>query len=164
MNKIFNFIKKEKSLIIKSPLKGEIVELENVPDPVFSEKMTGDGVAIKPVDKFVYAPVNGKVIQSFHHALGIKTNFGLELLLHLGLDTVSLNGEGFTAMVKENQYIKTGDKLFEVDWDLVERKAKSTISPILITNMELVKQIEILSDKNVMVGDDLYKVILAGNN
>lgn len=162
MKKLFNF-KKQKSLIVKSPLKGEVVKLENVPDPVFSEKMTGDGLAIKPDDKNVYAPVDGKITQLFHshHALGITTENGLELLLHLGLETVNLNGEGFTVFVEENQNISAGDKLFEVDWQLIEEKAESTITPIIITNMELVEKIEVLKDGITSVGDELYKVILA---
>lgn len=161
MKKIFNFIKKPKTIVIKSPLKGKLVNLVDVPDPVFAEKMIGDGVAIKPLDKNVYAPVSGKIVQLFHtnHALGIEIAGGLELLLHLGLDTVKLKGEGFTALVEEKQQIRTGDKLFEVDWDIIREKAVSTITPVVITNMEVVEKMEVLVEGELSVGDDLYRVI-----
>lgn len=161
MKKIFNFIKKPKTIVIKSPLKGKLVNLVDVPDPVFAEKMIGDGVAIKPLDKNVYAPVSGKIVQLFHtnHALGIEIAGGLELLLHLGLDTVKLKGEGFTALVEEKQQVRTGDKLFEVDWDIIREKAVSTITPVVITNMEVVEKMEVLAEGELSVGDDLYRVI-----
>ncbi|QTL99775.1 PTS glucose transporter subunit IIA [Iocasia frigidifontis] len=156
-----NFIKKPKTIVIKSPLKGKLVNLVDVPDPVFAEKMIGDGVAIKPLDKNVYAPVSGKIVQLFHtnHALGIEIAGGLELLLHLGLDTVKLKGEGFTALVEEKQQVRTGDKLFEVDWDIIREKAVSTITPVVITNMEVVEKMEVLVEGELSVGDDLYRVI-----
>lgn len=161
MKKIFNFIKKPKTIVVKSPLKGKLVNLVDVPDPVFAERMIGDGVAIKPLDKNVYAPVSGKIVQLFYtnHALGIEIAGGLELLLHLGLDTVKLKGEGFTALVEEKQQIRTGDKLFEVDWDIIKEKAVSTITPVVITNMEVVEKMEVLAEGELSVGDDLYRVI-----
>ncbi len=140
------FGKKEKPLeeIIFSPLNGKVVELEEVPDPTFSQKMMGDGVAIEPTDGKVVSPVNGKVIQFFHtkHAVGIESESGLELLIHVGLETVGMGGEGFEGHVKEGDKVKVGDPLITVDLDLVKEKAASTITPVIITNADVLETVD----------------------
>ncbi|MEC9489116.1 MAG: PTS glucose transporter subunit IIA [Halanaerobium sp.] len=151
-----------RTLIISSPLRGIVVNLEDVEDPVFAEKMVGDGLAIKPQDRNVYSPAAGRITQLFptHHALGITTDTGLEILLHLGLDTVKLKGEGFTAFVEEGQDVAAGDRLLAVDWDYVAGKADSPVSPVVITNMELVEKLEVIAEGEVNSGDDLFRVII----
>ncbi|WP_031545423.1 glucose-specific PTS transporter subunit IIBC [Salinicoccus luteus] len=120
---------------IYSPIEGEAVELTEVPDQVFSEKMMGDGVAIKPTSGIVRAPFDGEVVTDFptKHALGLTNAGGLELLVHFGLDTVNLKGEGFDLKVAAGDKIKKGDVLMEVDLDYIRENAKSDITPIIIT-------------------------------
>ena len=128
-----------------APMTGELMEITKVEDEVFSEKMVGDGIAIKPSEGIVVSPVQGEIIQVFptKHALGIKTHEGLEILIHIGLDTVELKGKGFKTYVKAGDRVEIGDKLLEVDLDFIRENGKSTISPIIITNMDMVKSISI---------------------
>ncbi|WP_062352494.1 PTS sugar transporter subunit IIA [Bacillus kwashiorkori] len=133
------FGKKETSsnkVELTAPLTGTLLPLEQVPDPVFSEKMMGDGIAIEPTEGKVVSPVDGEILQVFptKHAVGIKANNGAEILIHIGLETVGMGGEGFTAHVAEGSKVKQGDLLITVDLDLVKEKAKSTITPMIITN------------------------------
>ncbi len=141
------FEKKEpvsKTIELKAHLSGNIVKLEDVPDPVFSEKMMGEGIAIEPTEGKVVSPVNGEIIQVFptKHALGIRADNGAEVLIHIGLETVALEGEGFTAQVTVGEKVKVGDALVIFDLDLVKEKTKSTITPIIITNTAEMKSIE----------------------
>ncbi len=134
------FGKKEviKTVELYAPLTGTAVTLEKVPDPVFSEKMMGDGLAIEPSEGLAVSPVDGEIIQVFptKHAIGIRAKNGAEILIHIGLETVSLNGEGFETFVKEGDKVKVGDKLVSFDLDIIKSKAKSTITPIIITNTD----------------------------
>lgn len=107
-----------------SPADGAVMDLASVPDPVFSQKMMGDGIAVEPANGDIVSPVEGEVIQLFHtkHAVGIRTLSGAELLIHVGLDTVNMNGEGFEAHVKEGDKVKTGDLLLTCRLDLIKEK------------------------------------------
>lgn len=143
-------VNKEKVVIggsysLESPIEGEIVELTEVPDDVFSGKLLGDGFAIRPTGNRVYAPMSGEVTVLFptKHAVAITTDEGLEILVHIGIDTVDLNGEGFTAHVKQGDKVKKGDLLLTLDIDTIKQKAKSLISPVIITNMNYVENINI---------------------
>lgn len=117
---------------------GTLVPLEEVPDPTFSQKMIGDGAAIDPTDGQVVSPVAGEVLQVFptKHAIGIRTNGGAELLIHIGLETVNMDGEGFTAHVKAGDHVEVGTLLVEYDLELVREKASSTLIPVVVTNHE----------------------------
>ncbi|MFC0471084.1 PTS glucose transporter subunit IIA [Halalkalibacter kiskunsagensis] len=132
------FSKKVKSQIeeIYSPLTGEIISLTEVPDPVFAEKMMGDGLAIIPKEGKVISPIDGEIIQVFptKHAIGIKSVKGLEILIHVGLETVELKGEGFEALVQEGQAVKVGDDLLNFDIEFLENNNKEIVTPIIITN------------------------------
>ena len=121
---------------IQAPLSGVVVPLEQVPDPVFSQKMVGDGLAIDPIDQRLVAPFDGKVVQLHpaQHAVTLCNGDGLELLMHVGLDTVKLKGEGFTAKVKLGESVKAGDVLIEFSADEIARRAKSLLTMVLITN------------------------------
>ncbi|HDH0792574.1 TPA: PTS transporter subunit IIABC [Staphylococcus aureus] len=148
------------SHIVHAPLTGEVTPLSEVPDQVFSEKMMGDGIAIKPSQGEVRAPFNGKVQMIFptKHAIGLVSDSGLELLIHIGLDTVKLNGEGFTLHVEEGQEVKQGDLLINFDLDYIRNHAKSDITPIIvtqgnITNLDF-KQGE---HGNISFGDQLFE-------
>lgn len=135
---MFNFFKKAKSLDIYAPVNGEIIRIEDVPDPVFSQKMMGEGAAVKPDGGSIVAPVNGKVIQvaPTKHAIGLLADDGTEILIHVGLETVALNGEGFKPAVKEGDKVSAGQLLMEVDWDYISAHAVSTVTPIVITNSQ----------------------------
>lgn len=134
-----------KSLEIFSAIEGEIISIEDTPDEVFAGKMLGDGFAIKPSDNKVYSPVSGeiKVLFPTLHAIAIETQQGVELLVHIGIDTVELDGEGFSGHVKVGDKVQKGDLLVSFDKDIVETKAKSTITPIIITNMDVIEDISI---------------------
>ncbi len=138
--KLFGKKEEVKSVDILAPLSGAAVSLETVPDPVFAEKMMGDGIAIEPTEGVVVSPVKGEVLQVFptKHAIGLKAENGAEILIHIGLETVSMNGEGFEAHVSEGSKVEVGDQLVTFDMNLVKEKAKSTITPVIITNTDQV--------------------------
>lgn len=135
----------EAKIHIGNPIKGEIISLEKVPDEVFAGKMLGDGFAVKPKDNKVYAPVSGviRVLFPTKHALAIKTDEGIEILVHVGIDTVKLGGEGFEAHVQKGDSVKKGDLLITFDKKMVEQKVKSLISPVIITNMDSIDSISV---------------------
>lgn len=120
-----------------SPMQGELVPLTDVPDQVFSGKMMGDGFAIDPEEGTIVSPINGKVVNVFptKHALGLVTEDGVEILIHIGIDTVKLNGEGFTAHVGEGDEVKQGQKLMDVDLAYLKEHAPSVVTPIIFTNL-----------------------------
>lgn len=142
---MFNFLKKNKEVSILASMTGEVIEIEKVPDEVFAEKMVGDGLAIIPSEGIVVSPCDGEVMQVFptNHAVGILTKEGVEILIHVGLDTVNLKGNGFKAYVAQGDKVKKGDKLLEFDIDYISQNAKSIISPIVITNMQIVDKFSI---------------------
>ncbi len=102
---MFKFLKKNKEIELISPMTGDIIPLEEVPDPVFSEKMMGDGIAIEPSEGKVLSPIDGKIATIFptNHAIGLVNKEGLEILIHIGIDTVELKGEGFTRIAEEGK-------------------------------------------------------------
>lgn len=149
------------SYSLYNPIDGEIVELEKVPDDAFSQKILGDGFAVIPSGNKVYAPAGGEITVLFptKHAVAITTEEGLELLVHIGIDTVNLNGEGFTAHVEQGDKVKKGDLLVSFDTEFVEKNAKSLISPIVITNMEKVESLTVdFSKKKAM--EEAAKIII----
>ncbi|MGO4889540.1 PTS glucose transporter subunit IIA [Anaerobacillus sp. MEB173] len=140
------FEKKEMKLkeVLLAPLTGKVLNIVNVPDPVFSQKLMGDGIAIEPTEGVVVSPIEGEVVQVFptKHAIGIKGMTGTEVLIHIGLETVAMEGEGFETHIQEGDKVKAGEKLVTFDLELVKEKAKSTITPIVITNGDIIKNIE----------------------
>jgi len=126
------------SLIITSPLRGWATTLDSVPDPVFAQRMMGDGVAIQPLGDTVVAPFDGEVVTLHHagHAISLRSVEGAEVLIHIGLDTVMLKGEGFTPLVAIGQTVARGDPLIRFDLDAVALSATSLITPVIVTNAE----------------------------
>ncbi|MYL31227.1 PTS N-acetyl glucosamine transporter subunit IIABC [Halobacillus halophilus] len=120
------------------PVTGRILPLEEVPDQVFAEGMMGPGLAVDPADGTITSPVKGKVVQVFptKHAVGLETDKGLELLIHVGLDTVKLQGKGFEALVEAGDLVDLGTPLLQVDMDTVKKEAPSIITPVIFTNLE----------------------------
>jgi len=139
---------------VMAPLSGEIVNIEDVPDVVFAEKIVGDGIAIKPTGTKMVAPVNGTIGKIFetNHAFSIESDEGIELFVHFGIDTAELKGEGFKRIAEEGQTIKAGDTIIEFDLTLLEEKAKSTLSPVVVSNMDEIKELNKLSGA-VSVGE-----------
>ena len=146
---------------IAAPLSGMIVPLESVPDPVFAQKIVGDGVSIDPTSSEVLAPVAGEVVQlhGAHHALTLRSDGGLEVLVHVGIDTVMLRGEGFTPLVTVGQRVARGQPLIRFDLDVLACKAKSLLTEVIITNMDAVASIEPRSGM-IAAGETLMHVSL----
>lgn len=129
--------KNEEEEVFVSPIKGEVTPLSEVPDQVFSQKMMGDGFAIKPTEGTVVSPVNGTIVTFFptKHAIGIQSDAGREILIHVGIDTVNLEGKGFEALVEQGEKVKIGQPLLKVDIDYIEKQATSIMTPIIFTNL-----------------------------
>lgn len=118
------------------PTSGEVIDITDVPDEVFAGKMMGDGFAIKPTDGKIYAPIAGEIASIFPHAYGIRGKDGLEVLIHVGLETVNLKGEGFDVKVVEGQKIEAGELLVIADLEAIEPKVKSLITPVVFTDLK----------------------------
>ena len=145
LSKLFGSKQKEaKEIQIIAPLSGEIVNIEDVPDVVFSEKIVGDGVAIRPAGDTIVAPVNGTIGKIFetNHAFSIESEDGVELIVHFGIDTVELKGEGFTRIAEEGQTVKVGEPIIKFDLATLEAKAKSVLTPVVISNMDEIANLE----------------------
>ncbi|MBW0933508.1 PTS sugar transporter subunit IIA [Priestia megaterium] len=161
--KLFSSKTKIKETTILSPISGDILPISEVPDPVFSQKMMGDGFAIEPTEGKVVSPVEGEVVQLFHtkHAIGLKTEAGTEILIHIGLETVEMKGEGFEAHVKQGDKVNIGTPLITFDISLIKEKAKSSITPIVITNSDASESFKILAEGTVQKGSTVCaKVIM----
>ena len=126
---------------LPAPISGILVPLESVPDPVFAQKMVGDGISIDPLSNEVRSPCDGEIVQLHpaNHAVTIKSAEGLLILVHVGLDTVNLHGQGFNPKVKQGDRVATGDVLIEVDLDYVALHAKSLLTQVVITNSEQIE-------------------------
>ncbi|WP_420810424.1 glucose-specific PTS transporter subunit IIBC [Halobacillus ihumii] len=128
-----------------SPIQGRVLPITEVPDGVFSGKMMGDGFAIEPKDGKIVSPINGKVLNVFptKHAIGLQADNGMEVLIHIGIDTVKLKGEGFTSLIEEGDTVKQGQALMEVDLDYVKAHAPSIVTPIVFTNLSEEQSVEL---------------------
>uniref|UniRef100_UPI003F68B7A2 glucose-specific PTS transporter subunit IIBC n=1 Tax=Macrococcus animalis TaxID=3395467 RepID=UPI003F68B7A2 len=144
---------------IYAPITGEVVELSTVPDQVFSQKMMGDGIAIKPEVGEVVAPFDGEVKMDFptKHALGLESNDGVEVLIHFGLETVGLKGHGFEMMVKPGDKVTKGQTLLKVDLDYIRANADSDITPIIFTNLAD-KSMNNVNYGKVVAGDKVLEI------
>lgn len=152
---MFNFLKKSTDLKIVSPVNGKCVDLSQVPDKMFSQQMLGNGIAFIYEDEYVCAPCDGIVtmIAKTKHAFGIKASNGAEVLTHIGLNTVSLNGEGFEILIQENQKIKAGDRVVKVNQELFKEKGLTLITPVIVTNTDEFDFNNTRQDKSVEVGE-----------
>ena len=148
------------SIIISSPVNGMAADLSTAPDTAFAERMMGDGAVVTPQSEFVYAPEDGEVAFVFDtkHAIGFLTDSGVSLLIHIGIDTVKLNGEGFEALVESGQKVKKGDPMLKLNLDYLKEHAPSLVSPILCTELEDNQKIRLLSEGDIHVGDALFAI------
>ncbi len=155
MFKFFN--KKQKAdLKLVAAATGVAIDLSKVPDPVFAQKMAGDGIAIDLTGDTIVAPADGTLTLVFKtkHAFALTLDNGIELLVHIGIDTVSLNGEGFEQLVPEGNVVKAGTPIIKIDKDFILEKGLSLITPVLVTNPDIVSELVISTDKNVTAGED----------
>ena len=144
-------VKKE---VIAPLTNGELVNISQVPDEVFSSKMMGDGFAMKTNDGIIVSPVEGKIVTIFptKHAVTMESIDGREVLIHLGVDTVKLKGEGFETFVEENQTVKVGDKLVKMDVEFIEKNAKSSMPIVVFTNLSEGESVKLV-EGNVNAGE-----------
>lgn len=148
------------ALVLTAPLQGWVSALEEAPDAVFAERMLGDGLAIDPLGSTLHAPCDGSVV-SVHrarHAVTLRATNGAEILMHVGLETVALNGEGFEVFVEEGQTVKAGDRLIGLDLDLLAQRARSLITPVVITNGEAFQIVRRDQDRQIGVGQFLMEL------
>ena len=145
--------------IIYAPMTGEVKNIEECEDPVFAGELVGKGTMIIPSEGKIFAPVDGNIsmLADTGHALGITSASGLEILIHIGLDTVELNGAPFNIKVKQDENVKKGDLLLEFDIDQIKANEKSTQSPVIITNPDNY-EINILKTGLINQGDELIEV------
>ena len=146
--------------VITSPLTGNVIPLEQVEDGVFSEKMVGDGFAVEPTDNQVYAPADCEVATVFgtKHAIGLTTTDGVELLIHLGIDTVQMNGAPFTIDVKEGDKLKKGDKIGSFDEKMIVEAGYRTVTPVVVTNSDAYATFTLQKTGKVSAGDEVLTV------
>ena len=157
------FKKKNKNVEeVYSPCLGKIVQIEDIPDPVFSEKMMGDGIAIEPSEGKIYSPFDGEIIQVFNtkHAITLKSNKGTNLLIHIGLETVNLEGIPFNIKVKSGQSVSKGQLLVDVDLEYIKNKGLKIITPVILINEGEQEKVILEKNKNIstVLDDILMKV------
>ena len=151
---------KQSEIIIYSPITGQTADITAAPDEAFAQKMMGDGVVIMPKEPYVYAPTEGTVTFVFDtkHAIGFETDSGISLLIHVGIDTVKLNGVGFTVVVENGQRVKAGDLLMELDLVYLKEHATSIVTPVVCTELTENQHIRLLTQASVKAGDPLFAV------
>lgn len=156
-----NDLKELKQEIIASPMMGDIVKLEDVPDEVFASGAMGKGIAINPAEGTVFAPANGEVTLVFPtgHAIGMRTENGAELLIHVGMDTVSLEGKGFKTYVEVGDKVQVGQKLLEFDLATIREANLPVISPIIVTNSADFDDVLTTQEARVNTGDYLLTTL-----
>lgn len=139
-----------------APLDGRLVDLSQVPDEVFAGKIMGDGFAIDPVNGEVVSPLNGTVtsfMAETRHAVGITSDEGLEVLIHIGIDTVKLAGDGFVGLVGQNEKVLAGQPLLKVDLERIRDKVPSLVSPIVFTNLPAGRAVYVQAGRTIRRGE-----------
>lgn len=152
---------KDEKILVASPLKGKLMELKDVKDEAFSSGALGKGVAVMPKEGVLYAPADGTISAFFPtgHAIGLTTDTGLELLMHVGMDTVQLDGKGFKPLEAAGDVVKKGQKLLEFDMELIQEAGYSLVTPVLVTNSDDFAEIVPSEAEEVQAGDLLLSVI-----
>ncbi|MEB7890799.1 N-acetylglucosamine-specific PTS transporter subunit IIBC [Hafnia alvei] len=144
-----------------SPITGEVVALDQVPDEAFASKAVGDGVAVRPTDKTVVSPARGTIVKIFNtnHAFCLETDEGAEVVVHMGIDTVALNGQGFKRLVEEGAEVKAGQPILEMDLEYLNANARSMISPVVVSNIDDFGGLKALAAGHVVAGETkLYDI------
>ena len=161
---MFSFLKKKESagIVLASPVKGTVVSLKQVNDPTFSEEMLGKGVAVIPTEGKIYAPADGEIGLLFDtlHAVSMTTTDGVEILIHVGLDTVKLKGDGFVAHVATGDTVKKGDLLLSVDLEALKADGYDTVTPMVVCNTDDYADVKTKDLTEVEPGTDLLHIIV----
>lgn len=160
---MFGFLKgKNKEVVIGSPAKGKAVPVSRVNDPTFADEILGKGMAVMPEDGKVCAPADGEINMVFDtcHAFSMTTKDGVELLVHIGLETVGLKGKGFTAHAKAGDKVNKGDLVITAELDVIKGEGLDTIIPVIVCNTDEFKGVEFLGEKDAAAGDDVLKISL----
>lgn len=146
-------------MVVKAPMDGIVLPLEQLPDETFAAAILGPGCGIEPTGDTVYAPFDGKVtsIAPTLHAVGLESTEGIELLIHVGMDTVEMQGKGFTALVKEEQKVKAGTALLKVDLDAIRAANHPTTTAVIVTNADDLPKLHIIAGGIVSTGMPLFK-------
>ena len=149
-----------KSIIISSPITGKAADLSTAPDEAFASKMMGDGAVVTPTDSVVKAPADGEIVFVFDtkHAVGFTTEDGISMIIHVGIDTVKLNGEGFDVMVEAGQKVKKGDPIMKLDLDYLSANAPSLASPVMCTELSDNQKIRLLKEGDIQAGESLFAI------
>lgn len=160
---LFDKLHKNKEIIIKSPINGEIKPIEEVEDVSFSEKLLGDGFMVAPTSTELYAPCDAKVTMIFptKHAIGLQLKDGSEILIHFGLDTVELNGKGFETFVEVNQKVSSSTLLLKADLDYIKKNARSDSVIVVFTKLNEGVQLEFNYEGNTR-GSEVVRFIKEG--
>lgn len=155
LQNIFGGGKKDEGIQIGAPVAGKLVPLSEVSDPTFSDGILGQGAAVIPTDSQFFAPVDGTVTTIFPtgHAAAITSTDGVEVLIHIGLDTVKLNGKHFTIHAEEGQQVKKGDLLLEADLDRIKEEGYDIITPVIICNTDDFAEVAMAEAGDVQAGD-----------
>ena len=160
---MFDFLKIKNNKncdLICAPIKGETVPSKEVSDPTFAEELLGKAIAIKPVEGKVYAPFDGEVLLMFetNHAVSLVSTKGAEILIHVGIDTILLKGEHYTAHIKSGSVIKKGDLLLEFDIDAIKTAGYEVIVPVVVCNSDDYRKITCITGKQVEPGEIIIKL------
>lgn len=152
--------RRSKNIEIKAAVQGQVIALENVPDPVFAQKMMGEGVAIEPENGLFVAPFDGKIslISPTKHAFGMENGKGVELLVHIGIDTVGLDGEGFEVLCEQGTEVKQGTPIIRADLDFIKSKGINTITPMIVLASNSTEIITDIIDTEVTTDSVVMKV------
>ena len=157
----FDFMKGKKGTSLGAPIKGECIPISEVADPTFAEEILGKGIAIKPADGKVFAPADGTISTLFPtgHAVGLTTPDGVEILVHVGLDTVQLKGEHFKVTVEADQEVKKGDLLLEADLEEIRKAGYDTVTPMIICNSDELTDIKCKTEGTADIGDEVITYV-----
>lgn len=155
---MFEFLKKNKrnsSLSFVAPVTGKTIDLSDIPDPVFAQKMAGDGLGIDSTGDVIVAPCDGDLTLVFKtkHAFAMTLENDIEILVHIGIETVSLNGEGFEQLVEQGTTVKAGTPIIKIDREFIKSKGLSLVTPVLITNPDITKSIDAKIGIDVVAGE-----------
>ena len=153
-------VRNKESEIVASPVTGMVFPLNLANDPVFASGAMGQGIAITPLDQMIYAPFDGEVTISFAtgHAFGLRSDKGAEVLIHVGIDTIALNGEGFESFVAQGDRVKLGDPIVRFDKEIIEKADLETTTMVIITNSTDYLSLTTLADETIQHGENLLRL------
>lgn len=152
---MLDFLKRNFKLV--APVSGKVIDLAAVPDEIFADKMVGDGIAIDSTDDTVVAPADGEINLIFktNHAFAMMLDNEVEILVHIGLDTITLGGEGFKRLAEEGQKVRAGEPILKVDRDFIQSRSCSLVTPVIITNHDIVNFTSVNIGSDVKAGEDV---------